>query len=66
MLVLSRRIGETVIIGGEIRVTVLSVSGTQARIGIHAPREIDIHREEVHNRIFNIDLVRLKEDPVMP
>jgi carbon storage regulator len=51
MLVLSRRIGESVKIGGDITVTLLAVSGTQARIGIAAPVEIPVHRDEVHRRL---------------
>ena len=51
MLVLSRRIEETVRIGGDISVTVLGVSGNQVRIGIDAPKSVSVHREEVFNRI---------------
>lgn len=48
MLVLSRRIGESVKIGNDITVTLLAVSGTQARLGIAAPVEVPVHRDEVH------------------
>ncbi|MDB6060909.1 MAG: carbon storage regulator [Verrucomicrobiaceae bacterium] len=51
MLVLSRRSDETVIIGDDIKITVLSISGNQVRIGIAAPKEISVHREEVYKRI---------------
>jgi carbon storage regulator len=51
MLVLSRRIGESVKIGGNITVTLLAVSGTQARLGIAAPADIPVHRDEVHRRM---------------
>lgn len=51
MLVLTRRIGETLIIGEDIRVTVLDVSGHQIRLGVTAPREVPVHREEVARRI---------------
>jgi carbon storage regulator len=51
MLVLSRRIGESVKIGGDITVTLLAVSGTQARLGIAAPPDIPVHRDEVHRRL---------------
>ena len=51
MLVLTRRIGETLIISDNIRVTVLDVSGNQIRIGVTAPREVPVHREEVAERI---------------
>lgn len=51
MLVLSRKPGESVIIGDEVRITVLSISGKQIRIGIEAPSEIAVHREEIYNKI---------------
>lgn len=51
MLVLSRRLEETLIIGDDIKVTVLGVSGNQVRLGIAAPKEVSVHREEVYLRI---------------
>ena len=51
MLVLSRRLDETLIIGDDIKITVLGISGNQVRIGIAAPREVSVHREEVYLRI---------------
>jgi carbon storage regulator len=51
MLVLSRRVGETVMIGDDIKLTVLGISGSQIRIGIAAPKEVSVHREEVYQRI---------------
>ena len=52
MLVLSRRVGEKLIIGENVTVTVLSVSGNQVRIGIDAPRDVKVNREEVYQRIL--------------
>ena len=51
MLVLSRRMGETLVIGDNIRLTVLGVSGGQVRLGIEAPRDISVHREEIYQKI---------------
>lgn len=51
MLILTRRIGETVMIGDDVRVAVLSVSGTQVRIGIWAPKSVAVHREEIFEKV---------------
>jgi len=51
MLVLSRKPDEAIVIGGEVTVSVLSVRGKQVRLGIEAPREVAVNREEVHRRI---------------
>lgn len=51
MLILTRRVGETVMIGDEIAVTVLGVKGNQVRIGVTAPRTVSVHRQEIYERI---------------
>jgi carbon storage regulator CsrA len=51
MLILTRRIGETLMIGDEIAVTVVGVSGSQVRVGIEAPKDVEVHREEVYERV---------------
>ena len=51
MLILTRRVGETVVIGTDVTVTVLGVKGNQVRLGVNAPREVAVHREEIYERI---------------
>ena len=51
MLILTRRIGETVVIGDDISITVLGVKGNQVRLGVNAPRDVSVHREEIYQRI---------------
>lgn len=53
MLILTRRVGESVVIGEDVTVTVLGVKGNQVRIGINAPKHVAVHREEIFERIKN-------------
>lgn len=51
MLILTRRVGETLVIGDDVTITVLEVKGSQVRIGINAPKSVSVHREEIYKRI---------------
>jgi len=62
MLILSRRVDESITIGDNVQITVLSVSGKQVRLGIEAPKDIDVHRGEIYTRI-NGKTFKLNEKP---
>ena len=53
MLILTRRVGETLMVGDDVTVTVLGVKGNQVRIGVDAPKDVAVHREEIYQRIQN-------------
>ena len=52
MLILTRKVGESVLIGDDISITVLSVRGNQVKLGVQAPKEVSVHREEIYQRIL--------------
>jgi carbon storage regulator len=58
MLILTRRVGETLMVGDEVSVTVLGVKGNQVRLGVNAPKDVAVHREEIYERI------KKEQDPV--
>ena len=57
MLILTRRVGEAVMIGNDVTVTILGVKGNQVRVGVNAPRDVAVHREEIFERIKREDQV---------
>jgi carbon storage regulator len=58
MLILTRRVGETLMVGDEVSVTVLGVKGNQVRLGVNAPKDVAVHREEIYERI------KSEQDPI--
>lgn len=62
MLILTRRLGETIVIGDEITVSILGVQGNQVRLGINAPKDTSVHRLEIYQRIQNEKNKLLKEE----
>ncbi len=60
MLILSRRPGESIVIGGEVVVTVVEVRGGQVRIGIDAPRSVEVHREEVYRQVMQENIAAVE------
>jgi carbon storage regulator len=63
MLILTRRVGETVMIGDDVTITVLGVKGNQVRVGINAPKSVAVHREEIYERIKREQQAEVSEKP---
>ena len=61
MLILTRRVGESLMVGDEVTVTVLGVKGNQVRIGVNAPKHVAVHREEIYTRIHDGETPPAKE-----
>lgn len=62
MLILTRRVGETLMIGDEVSVTILGVKGNQVRIGVNAPKDVAVHREEIYQRIQREKVISQHQD----
>jgi carbon storage regulator len=61
VLILTRKVGETLMIGEGVTVTVLEVKGHQVRLGVNAPKEVEVHREEIYERIKQEKMARLEQ-----
>lgn len=66
MLILTRRVGETVMIGDDVTITVLGVKGNQVRVGINAPKSVAVHREEIYERIKREQVLGVVHGPGPP
>lgn len=66
MLILTRRVGETIVIGDDVIVTVLGIKGNQVRIGINAPKDVSVHREEIYQRIQQEKNTSPKQEEAAP
>ncbi len=62
MLILTRRVGESLMIGDDVTITVLGVKGNQVRVGVNAPKDVAVHREEILNRIENAAAQAVADD----
>jgi carbon storage regulator len=65
MLILTRRVGESLMIGDEVTITVLGVKGNQVRIGVDAPKHVSVHREEIYERIQQERIDETSEEPTV-
>lgn len=61
MLILTRRVGESLMVGDDVTITVLGVKGNQVRIGVNAPKDVGVHREEIYQRIQREKIQKLEE-----
>jgi carbon storage regulator len=66
MLILTRRVGEVIMIGDDVTVIVLGVKGNQVRVGISAPKAVAVHREEIYERIRRESHTKAQDDPGLP
>jgi len=62
MLILTRHVGKTIVVGENVTITVLGVKGNQVRLGINAPKEISVHREEIYDKIQEEKINKSKEE----